>query len=60
MQHDLSERSALHVNISNQLTQENKGRMTKIAELEQALSQEQKNVRNLLKLLIDMFILNIN
>ncbi|CAF0987761.1 unnamed protein product [Rotaria sordida] len=42
MQHDLTERSVLHVNINNQLSQENKGRIAKIAELEQALSQEQK------------------
>ncbi|UJR30108.1 hypothetical protein I4U23_017649 [Adineta vaga] len=41
VQNDLTERSALHVNINNQLSQENKARMTKISDLEQALSHEQ-------------------
>ncbi|CAF1029279.1 unnamed protein product, partial [Rotaria sordida] len=43
VQNDLSERSALHLSINNQLTQENKLKMTKIAELEQALSQGQQH-----------------
>ncbi|CAF3487526.1 unnamed protein product [Rotaria socialis] len=42
IQNDLTERSALHININNQLSQENKGRIAKIAELEQAVSEEQK------------------
>ncbi|CAF2635951.1 unnamed protein product [Rotaria sp. Silwood2] len=42
VQNDLSERSALHLSINNQLTQENKVKAAKIAELEQALYQEQQ------------------
>ncbi|CAF3948788.1 unnamed protein product [Rotaria magnacalcarata] len=42
IQKDLTERSALHININNQLSQENKGRIAKITELEQTVSQEQK------------------
>jgi hypothetical protein len=44
VQNDLTERSTLHVSINNQLAQENKVRMIKITELEQALSQEQQRV----------------
>jgi hypothetical protein len=33
------------VNINHQLSQENKARITKINELEQALSQERQHVR---------------
>jgi hypothetical protein len=45
VQSDLTERSALHVNLNNQLSQENKSRMSKISELEQALIHEQQRVR---------------
>ncbi|CAF4890648.1 unnamed protein product, partial [Rotaria magnacalcarata] len=43
LQSDLNERSALHLTINNQLTQENKAKMAKINELEQALLQEQQH-----------------
>ncbi|CAF3649586.1 unnamed protein product [Rotaria sp. Silwood1] len=54
MQNDLTERSTLHVNINNQLSQENKGRIAKIAELEQALSQEQKRKAELQRTVQDL------
>ncbi|CAF3344287.1 unnamed protein product [Rotaria sp. Silwood1] len=43
IQNDLNERSALHLNINNQLTQENKVKAVKIAELEQAIYEEQQH-----------------
>ncbi|CAF4196048.1 unnamed protein product [Rotaria sp. Silwood2] len=54
MQNDLTERSTLHVNINNHLAQENKGRIAKIAELEQALSQEQKRKSELQRTVQDL------
>ena len=44
LQVDLNERSTLHVNINNQISQESKARMAKIAELEQALADDQQRV----------------
>ena len=49
IQKDLTERSTLHISINNQLSQENKTRMTRITELEQALSQEEQRVSFFLK-----------
>ncbi|CAF1406211.1 unnamed protein product [Adineta steineri] len=54
VQSDLTERSALHVNINNQLSQENKARITKIADLEQALSQEQQRKIDLQRTIQDL------
>lgn len=44
LQVDLNERSTFHVNINNQISQESKARMAKIAELEQASADDQQRV----------------